>query len=67
MEQVLVATPASTSDGQGGKRESIGAVRSVYAALDLYSGASTMRVRQEERIPIGSLMLVPLDDFEERL
>lgn len=67
MEYVLVSEPNTTSDGQGGRRETLGSVRAVAADMDLFTDAPTMRVRTEERLPVGTLVLVPYDDSEERL
>jgi len=67
MEELLAAEPVTTSDGRGGRIETIGAVRSIYASLDSFSNATSMRVRQEERLLVGSLVMVTYDDSEERL
>lgn len=66
MDFVMVTEPITTSDGQGGRIETIGSVRFVCADIDLFSDSPTMRVRQEESLPIGTLVMVPYDDADER-
>lgn len=67
MDSYLVTTPVVTSDGMGGRVETVGSVSEIYGDVEVFDSTINMRVRSDVRLPIGSFVLIPYDDYQERL